>query len=324
MKNILKSIVIALAAVPMFVGCTENEKSAVQDPYATNFVYLKSPDETNFRARFSTSGTWKQKPDSILATSPIYCTKPANGDIKVQVEIDEALVASYNEEHGTSYQLLSEVKLLTNELTVKSGSYVSVDSLTFVHTDYASIIEGGTAQYLVPVKLTGVKGNGKLTESRPSVFYFIFDAAMLFAEVTTSYTETKVSDRSAWVIKEDEFGPNGYDITDELTDGSLYTDAYIYSGTVLCIDLGRVYENIADIGLESYYNEVGYMTSSMTVEVSEDNSQYTNLGQYSTNRLAPAVLNLFEPVDARYLKITVGRANNYSNYIAEINIATKN
>ena len=320
MKNIIKSLMIGLAAVALSAGCTDKEEPTGTDPYATNFVYLSSPKATSFRATFSTQGVWKLKPEETQVFTPVYCTKPASGDIKVSMKIDESLVAKYNEENGTEYQFLPEVKLASDKLTIKSGEYVSVDSLKLVHTDYESIVSGGTAKYLVPIVVTEVAGTAVLTESRPSVFYFFYDAAMLFAEITNQYTGVKIEDRSGWKIYEDEIG--GYDLTSTLTDDSYYTDEWWYAPVVLYVDLGQIYENITNIGIRWYADYASYSSDTIQVEVSDDNIEYKDLGTYNCGGVSPTVLDVYDPQQARYLKITLGEPYSLSTDVCEIYVAT--
>lgn len=297
MKNIFKSFMIALAAVALLSACAQKEESVV-DPYATNFVYLKAPLSTTYRATFSTGGNWKNKPDSVTNFTQIRCTKPAPQDIKVTVEIDETMVEAYNAANGTEYQFLPQVELVQNDFVIKKGEYVSTDTLKTVITDYAPILAAGTQSYIVPIKMTKTS-NGVLSESNH--FYVFYEASMLFAEIVNNvYSGTKL-DRSAWKIYVDEFG--GRDVTSTLTDNTNYTDVYyLWSGTVLCIDLGAVYENIVNIGIHHYsYN---YTAGSIKVEVSEDNVTYKDLGTYDCKQVGNAVLDLYDPQVARYIKVT--------------------
>lgn len=311
---------IGLAAVALLASCAEKEDASGVDPYATNFVYLNYPQATSFRATFSTQGIWKLKPEETQVFTPVYCTKPAKGDIKVSMKIDESLVAAYNEENGTEYKFLSEVKLASDKLVVKSGEYVSADSLKLIHTDYESIIEAGTSSYLVPVVITEVIGSGKLSESRPRVVYFIYEAAELFAEVTNQYTGVQIEDRSGWKIYEDDFG--GYDITSELTDGSIYSDGWWYAPITLCVDLGTVYDNITNVGIRWYADYASYSSETIKVEVSVDNNEYKDLGTYDCGGISPAVLDVYDPQQARYLKITLGEPYNWDTDVCEIYVAT--
>lgn len=310
---------IAFAAVALLAGCAQKEEATV-DPYATNFVYLKAPLSSTYRATFSTGGTWKTKPDSVMNFMQARCTKPAPQDIKVTVEIDESMVETYNAANGTDYKFLTDIELVSEQLLIKKGEYVSVDTLKTRLTNYDGFLEAGTQKYIVPVRMTGASA-GTLSESNS--FYIFYDAAALFAEITNTYSGKKM-DRSGWKIYKDEIG--GKDITRTLTDGSTYTDVYgsEYRGheIVLYVDLGQVYDNICSIGVEPYGNYTTYNALNTKVEISVDNATYKDLGTYYTYTTAPAVLDLFDPQEARYIRLTgYDPQSSYGWDIGEINVS---
>ena len=296
MKNILKAFMIGLAAAALFVGCAKEEST--NDPYATNFVYLWAPESSTYKATFSVMDEWKSKPDSILSFMQIHCTKPAPQDINVTVEIDESLVASYNAENGTDYEFLSCIKLVKDQLVIKKGEYLSVDTLKTRISDYDFFIEGGTQKYIVPVKMTSAS-SGKISER--SVFYIFYEANKLFAEVLdNSYSGVQL-DRSDWKIYLNEFGGN--DVTAKLTDGSKYSEVYYLYGTnTFYVDLGQEYDNITNVGVMCY--GASYSVTNMKVEVSSDNVDYTDLGTFYTYRIGHPVIDFYVPQKARYVKIT--------------------
>lgn len=321
MKNIIKSLMIGLAAVALLASCEDKKENVELDPYATNFVYLKAPLSSTYRATFSTGGVWKTKPDSVMSFMQIRCTKPAPQDIEVSLEIDESMVETYNTANGTDFKFLSSLELLKDNLVIRKGDYLSADTLKVRITEYDSMLAGGTQKYVVPVRMTSASA-GVLSESNS--FYIFYDAAMMFAEIVTSYTGVKM-DRSGWKIYKDQIG--GKDITSTLTDGSVYSDVYgsEYRGheIVLYVDLGQVYDNITNIGVEAYGNYGQYSATNMKVEVSVDNVEYKDLGTYYTYPISPAILDLFEPQTARYIRITgYDPQSSYGWDIGEINVAT--
>lgn len=310
---------IAFAAVALLDGCAQKEEATL-DPYATNFVYLKAPLSSTYRALFSTGGTWKTQPDTVMSFMQARCTKPAPQDINISLEIDESMVETYNAANGTDYKFFAHVELLSEQLLIKKGEYISVDTLKTRITNFDSFLEAGTQKYIVPVRMTNASA-GTLSES--SSFYIFYDAVELFAQLTDTYSGVKM-DRSGWKIYKDAIG--GKDITDMLTDGSLYTDVYgsEYRGheIVLYVDLGQVYNNISCIGVEPYGNYAQYNALNTKVEISMDNVEYKDLGTYYTYTTAPAVLELFEPQEGRYIRITgYDPQSSYGWDIGEINVS---
>lgn len=323
MKNIFKSFMIVFAAAAMLASCAEGPvppyKVAQVDPYATNFVYFKTNANTSFGATFSTSGNWKTQPDTV-AVYPVQfrCTKPAPQDLKVTVAFDESLVATYNAEHGTSYKFFPDVELLAaDSYTIKQGEYIGLDTLRTKITNFDTFVEGGTQKYLVPVKLTSTSA-GQLSEL--AVFYIEYSAAMLFAQLRSDYTGTKL-DRSGWKIYQGDFG-SGEDVTRTLTDGSAYSDIYyLFDKTTFSVDLGDVYDNLVCFGLEHY--GASYTCRELTVEISEDGKDFKSLGTYDAWNYSKAILETFDPQRARYVKFTGNdfKSSYYGWDVGEINIS---
>ena len=305
---------IALAATALFAGCAKEETAT--DPYAVNFVYVKAPVNTTYKALFSTAGSWKSQPEEVLPLTQARCTKPAPKDIVVTVEIDESMVEVYNAANNTDYKFFPEIELLQSQLVIKKGEYISADTLKTKITDFDYFLEVGTQKYLVPIKLTKASA-GQLSEL--NVIYLCYDAAMLFGQVTGSYTGSKL-DRSGWSVY-----VNDEDKTGTLTDGSNYSDVYMLFGTnTITIDLGQVYDNLTCFGVEHYGASYGCRT--MKFELSVDNVEYKDLGTYDTYGLGSAVLEAFDPQQGRYVKITgYDPISTYYGWdIGEVNVATAN
>lgn len=303
---------IGLAAVSLLASCAKEEATGT-DPYATNFVYLKAPLASTYRATFSTAGNWKNKPEEVTAFTQIRCTKPAPKDIKVSVEIDESMVEAYNAANGTDYKFLNGIELVKTDFVINKGEYISADTLKTALTNYDEFIEGGTAKYIVPIRMTKTSA-GTLSES--NFFYVFYDAAMLFGETIGSYTGT-ILDRSDWTVY-----VNGVDKTSTLTDGSKYTDVYnLFGDNVISIDLGQVYDNIVNIGVDHYGSSYG--CNEFKFEISTDDVEYRDLGTYNGYGLGSAVLDIFDPQEGRYIKITgISPISTYYGWdIGEVNVA---
>ena len=314
MKNIFKSFMIALAAAALLSACAQKEES-VLDPYATNFVYLKAPLASTFKATFSTAGNWKTQPDTLASYMQIRCTKPAPQDIKVSVEIDEAMVDAYNTAKGTDYKFFPGLELLQDSFVINKGEYVSADTLKTKITDFDALLAGGTQTYIVPVRMTKTSA-GTLSESNH--FYIFYEAAELFGQMSGEYAGTML-DRSGWKIYAD-----GSDVTKKLTDGSKYSDIYSLSENVINVDLGQVYDNLICFGVEHYGSS--YSCNFIQVEISTDNVEFRDLGTYETYAMANAVLEVFDPVSARYVRFTGYQpmSSYYGWDIGEVNVAAAN
>jgi hypothetical protein len=225
------------------------------------------------------------------------------------------MVEAYNTAKGTDYKFFPGLELLQDSFVISKGEYVSADTLKTKITDFDALLAGGTQTYIVPVRMTKASA-GTLSESNH--FYIFYEAAELFGQMTGEYAGTNI-DRSGWKIYVD-----GRDVTKTLTDGSKYSDVYGISENVINVDLGQVYDNLICFGVEHYGSS--YSCNFIQVEISTDNVEFRDLGTYETYAMANAVLEVFDPVSARYVRFTGYQpmSSYYGWDIGEINIAAAN
>lgn len=301
---------IALAATALFAGCAKEEGPV--DPYSVNWGYLEKPSVTSYSALFTAASGWVEPFEELQVISKARCTKPAPKDIKVNVKIDESLVAAYNAEHGTNYALLTGVKLEKDYLTIPKGQYVSNDTIKVVHTtDHQDLLENGTSVYLLPVVIDNFTSS--LTKSEQSVAYLTYSATEVLGRVIREYIGTEI-DRSGWTVTYD-----GTDITNIATKNSGYKT--IKKGGEIIMDLGTQYD-VKTVGVEFDYS-ISYAGKSFSVAYSEDGTNYTEAGEYFNEyETLKVIVEFFDPLPCRYIKITMGAPLYYSSDLDELRATT--
>ena len=202
MKNRKKCFYIGLLAICAlgFTACGDDETYDVYgDPY--NRVYtldnsqaykiVQTPISTVSNVDF----TWEAK-----------CSKKASGDIKVTVAVDNSLIDTYNEEHGTKFEALpAEAIVLENtEMTIPAGEMVVADALHLKLTDDTNLLSTLKSEkgYIIPLRLVSAEGaNSQLSTNMlaPSFLTITVTEDNMNHEATQyTGTGTLVADQAGW------------------------------------------------------------------------------------------------------------------------------
>ena len=93
---------------------------------------------------------------------PVKCSRKADGTIKVAVEVDNSLIAAYNEEHGTEFEAMpaGAIVLENAEMTIPAGEMVVADTVHVKLTDDASVLSTLKSEkgYIIPLRLVSAEG----------------------------------------------------------------------------------------------------------------------------------------------------------------------
>ena len=102
--------------------------------------------------------------DEVVVKLPVKSTRQAENTMMVYVEVDNSLVNSYNTSNGTSYEAFpSDVyTVVKSAATIEQGKTLSVDSIE-VRVPAENFVALDKSVYLLPVRLTKVEGNGKIS-----------------------------------------------------------------------------------------------------------------------------------------------------------------
>lgn len=315
MKNIIKSLMIGLAATALFAGCAKEEGPV--DPYSVNWAYLESPKGTEYSMKFSTIGEWIATVDTVQKFTRFRCTKPAPAKLIATVVIDESLVSAYNEKNGTSYELLPGASLEKTTLVIEPGQYTSTDTLKVVHSGFDAILENGTKSYILPIAITNVTGSDNVSKSEKSVFYVKYEAAELFAQVVNNFVGVELTNKDQWTCTSST-GADFVNIIDNSTGSYQWirrNGDWQNGSDTMVIDLGDTY-TIQSFG--AMYYAWYYASDQISIEFSTDGENYTDAGTYLNPGNKTLIVQFFAPIEARYLKIQNGTAAYYDEYYGTV------
>lgn len=232
------------------------------------------------------------------------CTKLAKGEIKVTVGIDNALIPSYNEEHGSEYEALptGAIVLENATMTIPVGTRETVDSLHISLTSNLDLLATlkSTKGYLLPLRIVSVEGVDAAMSSNmnlPAFVTFSVTEKLINENATEAdITGVLVADQSGWSIEVNS--GTGQNLErwfdgDESTRGTI-TDYSAYDAT-FTVDMGQVYTFGAITARR-------VITSGDKIRLSEDGVNFRDIGEAPNG--SPVIF--YAPIKARYIRVNTG------------------
>lgn len=218
--------------------------------------------------------------------------------VKVTVAIDNSLVATYNTENGTNYQTLAGTTLGATQLEIPVGE-IGVD-LSIKLGDYTGL--ANDIEYLIPVKINLVSGDGALLPEAFQVAYIEVTAAPKVmtgsSELPAGLTQFVGTNWSAVTS-----GPYGDDDFTYVLNAPV-DYFWFYPGYTTTIDLGEV-QTIAAIGMR-WYAWYYSLISLENVETSLDGVSWTSWGDVQMPDEAENFAIFSKPAKMRYLRFVNG------------------
>lgn len=317
-KNILKNMLYACISAICIAGlgaCSDEEEYDFPgDPY--NRVYLVD-NSTTYKVVQTPIGSVS----NVDFRTILKCTRPASGNIKATVEVDNSLIAAYNEEKGTSYEGVPEsaVSIKNATLTIPAGSMIAADTLELSLTEDETILKSLTSEngYLIPLRIVTADGGDAQPSTNINSAYLI--VTVTEDNVNHDATEsdikgTLVADQTGWTATTgegiDNYGQSLETLFDN--DGSSY--AYLYgSNPNLDIDLGKEYTfDAITLYYSGYWGDgQGGFSNGTKVYTSSDGTTWKPSGEMTgTSKFCV----FYAPITTRYVRIV------YSNSYWQIGV----
>lgn len=145
-----------------FQSCDDESYDVVGNP--NNLVYFNQKGTDGQANFYSFTVDWTSVGavgDLVTLKVPVKTTRPADANLLISAGVDNGLVETYNQEHGTAYAALPDntVEFIKQSVTVPAGATISADSIEFTipAKNYIPLTE---RLYLLPVTISSVNGNG--------------------------------------------------------------------------------------------------------------------------------------------------------------------
>ncbi|MBD3591754.1 DUF1735 and LamG domain-containing protein [Bacteroides sp. GM023] len=161
-----KYILMLLTGMLCFQSCDNETYDVEGNP--NNLIYFIPSTTGSAQGNISTFNVdWTSRGavgDEVVVKLPVKSTRQAENTMMVYVEVDNSLVNSYNMSNGTSYEAFpSDVyTVVKSAATIEQGKTLSVDSIE-VRVPAENFVALDKSVYLLPVRLTKVEGNGKIS-----------------------------------------------------------------------------------------------------------------------------------------------------------------
>lgn len=327
-----KYLIAGLFLSSLFLSCKKDEKFDVKGEQEVKFftnatnsgdapVNSVSFAVTNIPASSGTGLTNLTTNFPSAVKLPVFATKPVSEEVTIGAQLDNSLVAKYNEKHGTNYAAFPDNVLNTSNLNAKilKGNTISMDSLT-IPVDLTALNMLTEKAYLAPIKLTSVsnQNTGAITNNADAqVVYVVANMEyrrIKFLATTADITGT-LSPRTSWTAS---FNPTPA-TTGNIFDGSTATyTRWSASPGLLDVNMQDI-KNVTAIRLYTT-NSSTLIPTQIEVSVSTDGINYTLVGAPLRANLTYAssynYIVFYKPIQAKYIRLNLyyGTSTNTQNF----------
>lgn len=261
---------------------------------------------------------WASQLANLTVEDVIFAGWKADEQISVNMEIDNSLISTYNEEMGTSYVAMEGAQV--NPAVIAQGE--SSSDIVIKCGDLTQIATG----YVLPVKLTSVSGSGSAIDTDASVAYIVI-REVVPSVFKASFSDSPITPGSDWSMTVN--GEAGFeDEGDYYSWSQLFTDddffGFLYPDDVLVADLGSV-QSLKGFYLQ-FYAWIYGVSELTKVETSVDGQTWKDWGSLSVGRNQSVTAKFNTKANARYVRITVGQPSfnsNYGTYITKVSFYAK-
>ncbi len=308
----------ALSLLAVGLASCNNDESYDFPGDAYNRVYMQDNSKS-----FKIVQTPISSISNLDFSIPVKCTQKASETIKATVEVDNSMIAEYNEKNGTNYEALPSNALVIEHatMTIPAGGMASTDTLHITATDNAEVLASLKSEngYLIPLRISETEGGNAL----PSTNVYTTYLTMTVTEDNVNHEATEddikgtlVTERTDWSATTDGTVYSWYAPLEELFDGDASNYSYIRNSEInLDINMGKPYTFDA---ITLYYlnwrgNKNGSFSNGTTIYTSNDGTTWKSAGVVESSS---SICVFYAPLTAQYVRI---HANNYM-YVGDFNI----
>lgn len=251
-----------------------------------------------------------ENPDKLTYNSMLSCEWPADADMTLSLEIQPELIEAYNAKNSTNYKLLPNASLETTTMHIAKGDMGAMEVLTLLSSDKMASVKPGE-NYIVPIKVTEVTGEGGGVYEEKSECYLLFNAVKMPNIISVSQPvgtlENTMEDWNSWSVyynggTTDGFGKDTHAVFQptESVSNKMYRAFNLYEP--LTFDLSKTY-NISSFDLTYYFSYSSYAASHAKIETSVDGETY-EADDIEMPYRGVQIFKFSRPKNIRYIRIT--------------------
>lgn len=330
MKNIFYASMLTLLVMSLAACSDEKTYDFPGDPYnrvylldnSTSYKIIQTPISTTSDLKFETS---------------LKCTQKASENIRATVEIDNSMIAAYNEKHGTNYEEMPASALVIENATmnIPAGSMAATDTLRLALTENEDVITTlrSPKGYLIPLRLTRTEGGDSQLSTNVFYTYLIVTVTIFIIPETPNVnpngvradiTGTLVADQTRWSATTNATVYSSYQPLTYLFTTATSSYCYMYSsstdGIILDINMGQSYTFDGLIFYRSL--STASFASGMVIYTSEDGTTWKWEGELTK---ASTLCVFYAPTTGQYIRIVrpIGTSSTITLYASCFNIYAK-
>ena len=330
MKNIKKIFYMGILVlwVTSFSACSNDDTYDFPgDAYNRVYIMDKPSSYKIIQTPISTVSNLK------FETS-LKCTKKASSDIKATIEVDNSLIATYNEKNKTNYEAMPAAALTfeNGTMNIPTGAMAAMDTCRISITDDASILASLQSKkgYLIPLRITKTEGGN----SQMSTNYFSTYLIVTISEdnlnhdaVVGEITGTLVANQTGWSATTNGTVDSWYEPLETLFDGDItsYCSFRSISGSDdlnLDINMGKQFTFDAITLSYGYgsWGDYGSLSSGMMISISNDGTSWQSIGEI---RKDSKFCVFYAPFTAQYIRLAQPKSDYNSIMAGGFNIYAK-
>lgn len=324
--------IMALIAMP---SCDDKDTYDVMGDKG-NTVFINTQDRNalntpvnsySYAVVHTLEGSTSSKP--IVAKFPIRTTKPVGNNITIKAEVDNSLIAAFNDANGTAFKPVPDgmIKLNNMATTIVANASMSTDSI-WVSVDESKLASLTEKSYLVPIKIASVSDGSLPISASYKTAYIVISTKIVVVKPnvpSTAMLGTLVTDYSAWTVMSDLESNTG-------TYASMFDNSttsrwgFAAMPLTIIVDMKAV-KNVGGLRLFAYRAASNYTFSNVIVSVSTDAIEYKELGVSTTesmsNESGYQYIGFYETVQARFVKLTLTWRSTSQRGISELGVYTQ-
>ena len=314
MKTSRISTILILSALAL-VACSKDETYDFDGVTGTRVYVANTTNVSNTNVLSTPVGLVGGLKGDISLKS----TSAVEGNVSGEITYDESYVEYYNNANATSYKTLPEGSVILEKttLTIKDGAMNSDTTSLSLAASAVESMENGDS-YLIPIVLKEVSGGNDTRLARDDKFkirYFVLNFLKTNSLINDSASEVigSATDKSVFKVTEaTNLDPDGFS---DLFSGGWYASWSFQEQTdnaAFTVDFGQTLS-------VSGFTITCYVATSSYVEISEDGSNWVELGSTSEHSAVydqstwTQVYVLYAGVNARYMrvKMTLNATHSY-------------
>lgn len=307
-KNILYAGMLALCTLSL-AACSDDEvydfpgdphNRVYMPPKSNSYKIVQTPISTVSNLKFETY---------------LKCTQRASANIKATVEVDNSMIAAYNEKHNTTYEEMptSALAIKNAVMNIPTGDMSTSDTLTITLSEDENVIKNLKSQngYLIPLRISMTHGGNSQPSSNVFSNYLIVTVKednVNHEAIDDDITGTLVTDQTGWSATTNGTVSSYYQSIEAMFDGDMSNYCSISSSEDLKLDvnMGKPYTFDAITlyyGFSSNWGNYEYpsLTSGMTIYTSSNGTSWQSAGEITGSNSKNCIF--YAPITAQYIRI---------------------